>query len=157
QGEQWFWLDPNYHYVHYSPATLRKHLEDAGFKVERIYTKRGDYSIKQLREAAEQVHPELRGNDAAFAAWERHNEEKGRGEEIRFFARKPEPVAKVNDAPISRRISETAKARDEGYSFCIITNGKRPEKLAAEIASIRALQIPKFEILVGGEPPAEME
>ena len=44
--------------------------------------------------------------------------------------------------------------REPGYSFCIITNGKRPEKLAREIESIRALGIPDFEILVGGNPPS---
>ena len=46
-----------------------------------------------------------------------------------------------------------AKQREAGWSFCLITNGKRPEKLQAEIASIRALKIPAYEILVGGEAP----
>jgi hypothetical protein len=46
-----------------------------------------------------------------------------------------------------------APSRQPGYSFCIITNGRRPEKLAREIESIRALGIPDFEILVGGDPP----
>lgn len=50
----------------------------------------------------------------------------------------------------------TLKAREAGWSFCIITNGKRPEKLNASIASIRALNIPNCEILVGGEVPAEL-
>ncbi|HXP89748.1 MAG TPA: glycosyltransferase [Fibrobacteria bacterium] len=39
------------------------------------------------------------------------------------------------------------------FSFCIITNGKRPEKLRDEIRSIRELEIPGVRILVGGEPP----
>ena len=39
------------------------------------------------------------------------------------------------------------------FSFCIITNGKRPEKLRDEIRSIRDLEIPGVRILVGGEPP----
>jgi len=47
--------------------------------------------------------------------------------------------------------------KPEGFSFCIITNGKRPKKLAAEIASIRALQIPVCEILVGGDVAAAMQ
>jgi len=42
-------------------------------------------------------------------------------------------------------------------SFCIITNGMRPAKLAAEIASIRNLAVPAFEILVGGELPADFD
>lgn len=43
-----------------------------------------------------------------------------------------------------------------GWSFLIITNGKRPRKLLSEIESIRSLRIPEFEILVGGEPPADL-
>ncbi|CAK0769444.1 alpha-1, 2-mannosyltransferase/rhamnosyltransferase [Gammaproteobacteria bacterium] len=42
-----------------------------------------------------------------------------------------------------------------GYSFCIITNGKRPHELNQEIDSILALGIQNSEILVGGEAPAE--
>ncbi|MGE3310935.1 MAG: FkbM family methyltransferase, partial [Limisphaerales bacterium] len=41
--------------------------------------------------------------------------------------------------------------RRAGYSFCIITGGARPEKLARQIESIRALGLENFEILVGGE------
>jgi radical SAM superfamily enzyme YgiQ (UPF0313 family)/GT2 family glycosyltransferase len=38
-------------------------------------------------------------------------------------------------------------------SFCIITNGKRPEKLLRELESIRALNIPRHEIQIAGELP----
>src|SRR5690606_30303479 len=41
--------------------------------------------------------------------------------------------------------------RTPGYSFCIITNGRRPEKLRRQVESIRALGLPEYEILVGGE------
>ncbi len=40
-----------------------------------------------------------------------------------------------------------------GYSFCIITNGKRMEKLKRQIETIRALNIPRYEIWVGGALP----
>lgn len=43
---------------------------------------------------------------------------------------------------------------DSGISFCIITDGRRPEKLRNEIESILSLRIPEFEILVGGNPPS---
>jgi glycosyltransferase involved in cell wall biosynthesis/Flp pilus assembly protein TadD len=43
-----------------------------------------------------------------------------------------------------------ASARRPGYSFCIITGGSRPDKVARQIASIRALGLDHFEILVGG-------
>ncbi len=48
------------------------------------------------------------------------------------------------------------RQREPGWSFLIITNGKRPRKLVHEIESIRALKIPQHEILVGGEPPTEL-
>ena len=38
-----------------------------------------------------------------------------------------------------------------GFSFCIITDGKDPQKTFQEIRSIRALGIPQHEILIGGE------
>lgn len=41
--------------------------------------------------------------------------------------------------------------RPRGYSFCIITHGKRPEKLLRQVASIRALHLPEYEILVAGK------
>lgn len=61
-------------------------------------------------------------------------------------------------APAPQPAAETtpSKQRSAGWSFLIITNGKRPAKLLREIESIRALGIPSFEILVGGEPPADL-
>lgn len=46
--------------------------------------------------------------------------------------------------------AESRRTRDKGFSFCIITNGRRTEKLNRQIASIRALNLPNYEILVGG-------
>ena len=37
-----------------------------------------------------------------------------------------------------------------GVSFCIITDGRRHDQLLTEIASIRALQLPAYEIIVSG-------
>jgi glycosyltransferase involved in cell wall biosynthesis/Tfp pilus assembly protein PilF len=48
------------------------------------------------------------------------------------------------------------RPRESGWSFLIITNGKRPRKLVREIESIRSLGIPDHEILVGGEPPGDL-
>jgi ubiquinone/menaquinone biosynthesis C-methylase UbiE len=88
QGEGWQWLDATYHYVHYTPATLRKHLEAVGLKVERMYTDYGDYARQNVRKVAEGVHPELK-DDHAYDLWLDKIHAEGRGEEIRFFARKP--------------------------------------------------------------------
>jgi Glycosyltransferase like family 2 len=43
-------------------------------------------------------------------------------------------------------------SRLPGFSFCLITNGRRPSHLRATIASIRALALPAYEIIVAGEP-----
>ncbi len=59
-------------------------------------------------------------------------------------------------ASVAPQAQVKSRQREPGWSFLIITNGKRPRKLAREIESIRALKIPQFEILVGGEPPTEL-
>lgn len=87
-GERWYWLDPTYHYVHYTPETLRRHLEDAGFLVERIYTATGDYGsdpIRKMLEAREAVTLD----PVVLRDKLKQIETSGRGEEIRFIARKP--------------------------------------------------------------------
>jgi len=40
-------------------------------------------------------------------------------------------------------------------SFCFITNGAKPEKLRLALESVRALNIPKYEIILSGRPPIE--
>ena len=85
--DDWQWLDPTHHYVHYSPETLKKALLDAGFTIERIYTEVGDYDHHAVIECichtvpgastpekARELIPGLMAKD--------------KGEEIRFFARK---------------------------------------------------------------------
>jgi len=42
------------------------------------------------------------------------------------------------------------------YSFCIITDGKEPEKTLRLVASIRSQNIPEYEILIGGDVPDEL-
>ena len=86
-GEEWYWLDPNYHYTHFTPPTLRQLLEAAGFIVEKIYTDTGDYGADTVRKACLTRDPKL-ANDDYFAAELKRFESEGRGEEIRFFARK---------------------------------------------------------------------
>lgn len=85
--EGWAWLDPHFHYVHYTPRTLKKHLEAAGFEVLRMYTATGDYGrdvvLGYLRSVAPPL-PESVTLDDLLAAVEAD----GRGEELRFFARK---------------------------------------------------------------------
>lgn len=90
ETDQWYWLDPNYHYVHYSPATLRRHLETAGFIVEKIYTARGDFDPEMIRRVAGRCDEEFLSELGA----------KGQGEELRFFARKPGHTPATPPAPL---------------------------------------------------------
>lgn len=83
----WAWLDPNFHYVHYTPSTLRTHLNNVGFTIERLYTATGDYGEEVVLNYIRSVAPHLPDS----VEWEdllRAVEADGRGEEIRFFARK---------------------------------------------------------------------
>jgi SAM-dependent methyltransferase len=85
EGDNWLWLDPHYHYVHYTPDTLRRHLEEAGFTIERIYTATGDYGRAPVLAAARAAYPgEGLDDDALIQRIEREMQ----GEEIRFFARR---------------------------------------------------------------------
>ncbi|MCX7937420.1 MAG: class I SAM-dependent methyltransferase [Chlorobi bacterium] len=83
----WAWLDPNFHYVHYTPTTLEQRLAEAGFTLERMYTTAGDYGsqvvLDYIRSVAPPLPDSVRYEDLLAAV-----EEDGRGEEIRFFARK---------------------------------------------------------------------
>ena len=87
EREHWAWLDPNFHYVHFTPETLRANLERAGFVVEKLYTTRGDYSPHRLKNCVYQKYGNV--SDEEFRQIARELEESGRGEEIRFVARKP--------------------------------------------------------------------
>ncbi|HYF03359.1 MAG TPA: methyltransferase domain-containing protein [Patescibacteria group bacterium] len=87
QKDNWYWLDSNFHYVHYSPATLRSALEKAGFIIERLYTTSGDFGTeKQIELLKRSTDPSISANPEAAL---KDFEQGGMGEEIRFFARKP--------------------------------------------------------------------
>jgi 2-polyprenyl-3-methyl-5-hydroxy-6-metoxy-1,4-benzoquinol methylase/ribosomal protein S27E len=101
--DDWVWLDPVHHYVHYSPETLTRLLEEAGFTVERMYTAIGDYDYNAVLENILRTMPEASSLEQAqelipglMAA--------GKGEEIRFFARKPLTAVIQPDQPAKQSI-----------------------------------------------------
>lgn len=68
----------------------------------------------------------------------------------------PEIEQMVNQLEHALGADEQTAAQTElksGWSFCVITNGKKPDKLKATLESIRATGFETREILVGGEPP----
>jgi hypothetical protein len=42
-------------------------------------------------------------------------------------------------------------------SFCIITNGKRPQMLSAALKSIHNLRVPSYELIVSGSAPQDLD
>lgn len=87
KGEKWFWLDPHYHYVHYTIETLEARLKEIGFSVVKTYTVTGDYNYENVTKCLQKVAPEIATFEDARKVIE-VIERDGRGEELRFFARK---------------------------------------------------------------------
>jgi GT2 family glycosyltransferase/ADP-heptose:LPS heptosyltransferase/tetratricopeptide (TPR) repeat protein len=87
QGDGWKWLDPNYHYVHFSPRTLKDLLQRAGFQIERIYTTSGDFTRETIHTIARRTAG--LSNEQEVGRYVAEIEARGYGEEIRFVARKP--------------------------------------------------------------------
>ena len=98
-GENWYWLDPNYHYQHFTPATLRTIFEAAGLVVEKIYTATGDYGAEEVRKACLPRDPQFT-DQGYFKNELARYESRGRGEEIRFIARKPTSPAPEKTAEV---------------------------------------------------------
>lgn len=85
--DNWVWLDPVHHYVHYSPSTLTEVLKKAGFTILKLYTAVGDYDYDAV---VETIQNNIAGASTPEKARELipQFEAKGKGEEIRFFVRK---------------------------------------------------------------------
>jgi 2-polyprenyl-3-methyl-5-hydroxy-6-metoxy-1,4-benzoquinol methylase len=86
--EKWVWLDETHHYVHYSPVSLKQKLEEAGFEIERLYTSVGDYDYNEVLNTVKSTLPSGTSDNDILLMINRLEKE-GKGEEIRFFVRKP--------------------------------------------------------------------
>lgn len=86
QMENWVWLDETHHYAHYSPATMRAKLEEAGFRIEKLYTSVGDYT-EYFYDVLKKEYPDK--NAAELEQLRQKLERDGKGDEVRFFAMKP--------------------------------------------------------------------
>ena len=103
-GEKWYWLDHFYHYQHFTPVTLLRLFESAGFAVERLYTATGDYGVENVRKACVRHNAKF-ADEKLFSSELARFESEGRGEEIRFFVRKPvAPVAQKPPVKISSKM-----------------------------------------------------
>ncbi len=68
------------------------------------------------------------------------------------------PAAQTDPISSNSKIECPATERASGFSFCVISAGKRPEKLARLIKSIHKQNIPAYEIIVAGvaQPRADI-
>lgn len=81
--DNWPWLDPAMHYVHFTPQTLVKALWSCGFNMLRIYTDTGDFDQGMIGREIEKRFGMVNALDKLDQI--KNNNE---GEEIRFFAQK---------------------------------------------------------------------
>jgi GT2 family glycosyltransferase/2-polyprenyl-3-methyl-5-hydroxy-6-metoxy-1,4-benzoquinol methylase/glycosyltransferase involved in cell wall biosynthesis/Flp pilus assembly protein TadD len=108
--DKWEWLQPMYHYVHYSPSTIKRHLAAAGFQIEKIVTTSGDCNRKSLEEVIRtSFSPKT---DKEFNDVLKSVEDGGYGEEIRFFARKPVSLSPVVGAGDNNSSAQAMVAND---------------------------------------------
>ena len=85
-GKDWYWLDPNYHYVHYTPKTLEEMLGRGGFQLMEQWTRIGDYTEAEVAKVVRSRNPDLEP-EAVIKKVSKLGES-GQGEELRFIARK---------------------------------------------------------------------
>ena len=151
--EKWDWRQRSEDYRTFFQAALRTQSERSAppvmppingpLAIAAAYMERGDnLSARRSLEVAVDLTP---NSPELLAALGNVYNQLGDAEASRRVREKLEKPIMATPSPVS------------GYSFCIITNGKRPEKLQREIDSIRALNIPRYEILVGGDVPAGLD
>lgn len=85
-GKDWYWLDANYHYVHYTKETLQSALEKAGFTRMSFWTRIGDYTRSEVSRVVASVNPGMLPE--AVVRFVNELEGRGLGEELRFVAQK---------------------------------------------------------------------
>lgn len=81
--DRWYWLDANFHYLHFEDRTLRRVLADHGFHNIRTETHRGDFEPARLKEAYEAfANQELSSMELDSLILQ--EDRAGRGEELWF-------------------------------------------------------------------------
>jgi ADP-heptose:LPS heptosyltransferase/SAM-dependent methyltransferase len=85
-GEAWPWLERDWHYLHFSPASLKSLVQECGFHVEACYTTSGDLGRKLPLELIRKACP----GDPEDVLEQKLLlvERMGKGEEIHLVARK---------------------------------------------------------------------
>ncbi len=91
--DSWEWIDPLHHLVHFTPGSITEKLTEAGFDIKKIYTASGDFNtdtIKTILIDNSIINDAAKFNDDyEFDDYMDKLNNEGKGEEIRFFAVKP--------------------------------------------------------------------
>ncbi|NJD38926.1 MAG: glycosyltransferase [Geobacter sp.] len=85
-GENWLWLERDWHYSHFTPATLQKVVRKCGLEVVSCETRSGDYGESVPLSILRKFYPEMPESELVeqLKQWELM----GKGEEIKLLVRK---------------------------------------------------------------------
>ncbi len=115
--DNWEWIDPLHHLVHFSPESLADKLTEAGFIIEKLYSVSGDFNTDSIK--AILLNNSLISNESDSDAYIEKLNNEGRGEEIRFFARKPAMSGDMDKDTFenTNEIENTNETEDGNYNM----------------------------------------
>jgi glycosyltransferase involved in cell wall biosynthesis/ADP-heptose:LPS heptosyltransferase/2-polyprenyl-3-methyl-5-hydroxy-6-metoxy-1,4-benzoquinol methylase len=81
---KWAWIEPDWHYTHFTPKTLKEALAQTGFYIEKLYTTSGDYGDNIPISILKKIIPGLyeQNYQQHLKEFQKH----GRGEQINVIA-----------------------------------------------------------------------
>lgn len=85
-GEEWSWLERDWHYSHFTPSTLQKAIRKNGLELISCETRSGDFGELIPLNILHVLYPQL--SDSELHEQLKHWEFIGKGEEIKLLARK---------------------------------------------------------------------
>jgi len=81
---KWAWIEPDWHYTHFTPNTLKETLAQTGFYIEQLYTTSGDYGDNIPILMLKKIKPGL--NEPNYQRHLKEFQKHGRGEQINVIA-----------------------------------------------------------------------
>jgi glycosyltransferase involved in cell wall biosynthesis/ADP-heptose:LPS heptosyltransferase/2-polyprenyl-3-methyl-5-hydroxy-6-metoxy-1,4-benzoquinol methylase len=82
--EKWAWIEPDWHYTHFTPKTLKETLAQTGFYIEKLYTTSGDYGDDIPISILKKIKPGL--YEPNYRQHLKEFQKHGRGEQINVIA-----------------------------------------------------------------------
>ena len=81
---KWAWIEPDWHYTHFTPNTLKETLAQTGFYIEQLYTTSGDYGDNIPILMLKKIKPGL--NEPNYQRHLKEFQKHGRGEQTNVIA-----------------------------------------------------------------------